>query len=101
MYDFHITEDAQSDLSIIKNYTSENFGLDQAEIYMAALFDGINTLRTHPKVGYRLTLKRHNLFCYQIEHHRIIYKINDTTVVVLSVLHKRQLPTIHMPDRLG
>lgn len=94
-----LTEDAQSDLKAIRNYTQKEYGSSQAKIYMSRLREGFKTLRRHPQIGYDINHIKAEYRCFQVEYHRIFYKSNDGFIAVVAILHESQLPKRYLTQR--
>ena len=83
-----ITPKAESDLTDIWLYTCDQWGVDQADHYLDQLAEGMNQLITHPLLGVDYT---HVLTGYrrlQVEHHSVYYRVLETEVLVVRVLHE-------------
>lgn len=96
---FTIIDAAKSDLADVRSYTRREHGDDQAKVYMAALREGFKTLRANSEIGINIDHIRKNYRCFQVKHHRIIYRLKDDAILVIAVLHERQLPLRHIAQR--
>lgn len=90
---------AKADLRDIRAYTKSNHGQAQAVKYMAILRTAFKDLRGNAKIGYSIAHIRVGYRCYKVEHHRIIYKLDAQDIIVIAVLHERQLPQRHIAQR--
>lgn len=91
-----VTPKAESDLTGIWIYTCEEWGVDQADIYLDQLEAGMNQLINHPSLGANYA---HVLAGYrrlQIEHHAVYYQVLESEVLVVRVLHEE----MDAPQRL-
>lgn len=88
MFKLSITPKAESDLIGIWLYTYEEWGADQADIYLDQLEVGMKQLLNHPLLGANYD---HVFLGYrrlQVEHHAVFYKILELEVLVVRVLHE-------------
>jgi toxin ParE1/3/4 len=91
-----VTPKAESDLTGIWIYTCEEWGVDQADIYLDQLEAGMSQLINHPSLGANYA---HVLAGYrrlQIEHHAVYYQVLELEVLVVRVLHEE----MDAPQRL-
>jgi toxin ParE1/3/4 len=93
---FILSPQAQDSLTQIRNYSSENFGEQQAKRYLDTINDKLQELAKTPskgkprddiKAGYRSAF---------VESHTIYYMIADEHIEILDVLHQRMEPTLHL-----
>jgi len=96
---FTLIDAAKADLTDIRSYTRREHGDEQAKGYMAELRQGFKTLRTNSEIGYSIEHIRKHYRCFQVKRHRIIYRLKDEEIVVIAVLHERQLPLRHIAQR--
>lgn len=88
MLKLSITPKAESDLTDIWLYTSEEWGADQADHYLDQLEVGMKQLMSHPLLGADYV---HVLAGYrrlQVEHHLVFYQVLELEVLVVRVLHE-------------
>lgn len=83
-----ITPRAESDLVDIWLYSFETWGTDQADRYVDQLGAAMSHLGTHPLMGvdYSHVLPGYRKF--RIAHHDIFYRLLDTRMQVVRVLHE-------------
>lgn len=87
MREFQLSKTAESDISLIADYTIFKFGIGQARKYRNGLIDTFNRLALNPKLGrafmmpYNLGLKR-----YRYEAHMVFYKETSTGILIVRVL---------------
>lgn len=91
-----VTPRAASDLIGIWLYTSEEWGVDQADKYLDQLDAGMKQLVDHPSPGanYAHVLPGYRRF--QVEHHAVFYQVIEPEVLVVRVLHQ----DMDAPERL-
>ncbi|RAU17294.1 type II toxin-antitoxin system RelE/ParE family toxin [Nitrincola tibetensis] len=88
MLSLSITPKAESDLTDIWLYTCNEWGVDQADHYLDQLELGMKQLMSYPLLGVDYT---HVLASYrrlQIEHHSVFYRVLESEVLVVRVLHE-------------
>ena len=83
-----LTPKAESDLVEIWVYTCDEWGLDQADTYLDQLEEGMKQLIHHPSLGadYAHVLPGYRRL--QVEHHAVFYKVLETELLVVRVLHE-------------
>lgn len=87
MLTLRVTPKAETDLIGIWAYTSEQWGPDQADMYLDLLEAGMKQLTLHPLLGVDYS---HVLPGYRrlpVEHHGVFYKVVEPDVLVIRVLH--------------
>jgi len=99
MTTLRITEDAQRDLSDIRNYTRHEFGARQASLYMGRLKEGFKALQRHPDIGFPIDHLKPGFRCFRVQHYAIFYVQTGEIIAVVAVLHESQLPTRHLEQR--
>jgi len=83
-----VTPKAESDLTGIWMYTCEEWGVDQADIYLDQLEAGMNQLINHPSLGANYAHVLPGYRRLQVEHHAVFYQVLDSEVLVVRVLHE-------------
>lgn len=88
MLKLSVTPKAESDLTGIWLYTCEQWGIDQADEYLDQLGAGLEQLLNYPLLGadYAHVLPGYRRL--QVEHHAVFYKILESEVLVVRVLHE-------------
>ena len=83
-----VTPKAESDLTGIWLYTCEEWGVDQADVYLDQLEAGVNQLITHPSIGadYAHVLPGYRRL--QVKHHAVFYQVHEPEVLIVRVLHE-------------
>ena len=83
-----VTPKAESDLTGIWLYTCEEWGVDQADVYLDQLEAGMNQLINHPSLGadYAHVLPGYRRL--QVEHHAVFYQAHEPEVLIVRVLHE-------------
>jgi len=81
------TDLALEDLASIEEYTRNNWGAQQADIYVSLIEQGISNILENPELG----KKRPDIAeeCRYIpEHeHLIFYRIEDDKIIILAIPH--------------
>ncbi|XKF15845.1 type II toxin-antitoxin system RelE/ParE family toxin [Halomonas sp. BLK-85] len=83
-----VTPKAESDLTGIWLYTCEEWGVDQADVYLDQLEAGVNQLINYPSLGadYAHVLPGYRRL--QVKHHAVFYQVNEPEVLIVRVLHE-------------
>lgn len=95
MTSYRLSRQAQASLKGIYEYSIETFGKQRAEQYVKTLRQKFQDLpdalgvsnRDDISPGYRST---------RVESHVIFFRINDSQVEILDVLHRRMDPNEHL-----
>ncbi|MEE4297776.1 MAG: type II toxin-antitoxin system RelE/ParE family toxin [Wenzhouxiangella sp.] len=88
MRQLHVTPKAESDLIAIWVYTSEEWGVDQADQYLDQLDEGMKRLMQHPSLGVDYAHVSPGYRRLQVEHHAVFYKVRASEMLVVRVLHE-------------
>ncbi len=83
-----VTPKAEADLTGIWMYTCEEWGVDQADIYLDQLEAGMNQLINHPSLGANYAHVLPGYRRLQVEHHAVFYQVLEPEVLVVRVLHE-------------
>jgi toxin ParE1/3/4 len=92
-YQLVITKPAEADITDILSYTLEVWGDKQLVIYQDALDDAFRTLNDTPKIG----RSRYGYLVYPVKEHKIFYHLEENTVYISRILHKRMDAMRHLP----
>lgn len=87
-----LTSEAQDDFRDILQYTRETWGVKQRDTYEARLKRGLRNLATFPEMGRARTDLGPGLRSFPIEHHLVIYRVDDDAVRVVRIVHGRRSP---------
>ena len=86
---YTLSSQAQQSLMNIKHYSTEKFGEAQSKIYLKQLKEGMQSAANKPLNG----LKRHDIkvgyFSKPVGAHILFYKIYNTHIGIIDILHKR------------
>ena len=81
---------ARRDIRSIRLFGLQQWGQERADSYHEALTRGLQLLRDNPRLGPARDDLRPGLRGLRVEQHRILYRIEGDTVVVLRIVHVRQ-----------
>lgn len=84
-----ITERAADDLLRIERYTVEQWGVDQALEYEAAIHNALDARRSQPKLGMARDDLGPGLRSHPVLSHIIVYRVEENVVVVKRIVHQR------------
>lgn len=87
---------AEQDLIDIWLYTFERWGEAQADAYLDELGQGIANLARTPKIGVDYSQIRPGYRRYGINRHRIYYRLTETAVEIVRVLHESMDVDAHL-----
>ena len=87
---------AEADLLGIWVYSFQQWSESLADLYLAALENGITQLAKEPENGKRRDSLREGYWSKRIEHHVVFYTFTDTEVRIRQVLHEVMDPGLHV-----
>ena len=95
---YQLRKEAQIDLEDIFDCSEDNFGLDIAVKYLNDLENTFFSLCEHPYLGKNRFEIKFDVYSFVHKEHLILYKITETTIDILRVLHQsRDLPRFFKP----
>ncbi|MDB2438942.1 type II toxin-antitoxin system RelE/ParE family toxin [Hellea sp.] len=84
--------EADTNLDEILDYGVENWGVERAIAYLELLQDEILVLIDHPELGKKyqsdFVLLSESLRALDIDNYKIIYRLNDEIIEIISILPK-------------
>jgi addiction module RelE/StbE family toxin len=84
------TEEALADLEAIGDYF-ERTSPQYAPVIVERLYDSVDRLAEHPKMGRKVPEVAHeSLRELIVENHRIIYQLQEQRIEVVTIVHGRQ-----------
>lgn len=94
--EFHLelTEPAEADFRDLLSFTLRAWGQGQLAEYKRKISDALSAVASNPQSG----SKRHGLMVYHAGRHRIFYRMEDTTIYILRILHDRMDAVRHLPE---
>jgi toxin ParE1/3/4 len=88
-FELEITSEAYHDLVDIENYTFSEFGENQWKKYGQKLDTSLQSILKNPLIGHtRIDIPR-NYLSLPIGEHILIYRISESTIYLLRVLHNK------------
>lgn len=84
---------AEADLDAIASYTKQQWGRDQARQYLASLRAEMEALRDFPQRHSRYDSMFGTFHRAPSGDHRIYYRLEGETIIVVRVLHSRMDPS--------
>lgn len=88
MSQLRLTPKARTDLVAILDYTTQHWGVEQAEAYLLSLGETMNLLANQPGLGRQIDDIREGYFKFPAASHIFIYRTRPNIVEVVRVLHK-------------
>jgi len=91
-YDLIISPDARQDIVDIQNYTFENFGQTQWEIYEQKINNAFETLLHNPFIGHLKDGIPPTFQAWGFGQHVIYYSVDEKECIILvcRILHARK-----------
>lgn len=87
---------AQKSLQQIHSYSLENFGNQQTTLYLKKLRDRMQYLADQPGQGKSRDDIKAGYYSHFEGSHTIYYRIRDTHIDIIDVLHQSMDPTRHL-----
>lgn len=84
---FRLTPAAQLDVELIWEYTLENFGANQAVIYIDGIDSACKLLAAAPLINRPRQEYKPEIRIYPHAEHLLLYIINDGVVEIIRILH--------------
>lgn len=91
-----LSPQAQKSLKQISKYTVENFGERQKKKYMKILRDRMRMAAKNPAEGRDRSEIKKGYYSLRAEKHNIYYRIRDTHIDIIDILHQSMEPTLHI-----
>ena len=89
-YPVVLSELAALDLADILQYTLEQWGERQMNVYSAKLERGLHQLARTPRIGKARDDRYPGCRCYAVEHHLVLYEIVERAVRIARFFHERE-----------
>ena len=93
---YALSPQAQQSLKNIRAYSKKTFGEKQTRLYLQQLRDRMSTLADNPDSGKQRDDIKSGYHSYYEGSHAIYYRIRDTYIEVIDVLHQRMDPARHL-----
>ena len=96
MASYLLSSQAQQSLVQISQYTLDNFGERQKKSYLKMLRDRMRAAAKNPEKGKERGDVKTGYYSLQAEKHPIYYRIRDSHIEIIDVLHQSMEPKIHI-----
>lgn len=87
---------AQKSIKQISKYTLENYGESQRKQYLKILRKQMRLIANSPKQGRERSDIKPGYYSIKAEKHHIYYRIRNTHIEVIDVLHQSMEPKLHI-----
>jgi toxin ParE1/3/4 len=87
---------ARADLAAIWDYTADQYGLDQADIYLSDIDRILALALDYPEMGQDYSGIREGYRKLGSGHHLIFYTASDRGIEIIRVLHERMDIEAHL-----
>lgn len=88
MLHYRLSKAAQNDLLEIREYTLENWGKEQAKLYVTELATEFEQLSLSPAIGRLRAEIDDSVRSFQVRHHIIFYRQTKTGIEIARILHE-------------
>lgn len=96
MSKYVLSPQARASLKEIRTYSLKHFGKRRTAIYLKALRDRMRDLAAAPSKGTARDDIKRGYYSAFVGSHTIYYRIADTHIGIIDVLHQRMEPTRHL-----
>jgi toxin ParE1/3/4 len=96
MAKFVLSPQAQKSLKQIQRYTFENYGKQQTSLYLNGLRKRMQQLAESPFDGKPRSEIKTDYYSYYEGRHTIYYRIRDTHIDIIDILHQSMEPDRHL-----
>lgn len=93
---FLLSPEALKSLQQISDYTLENHGKQQKKTYLKMLRDRMREAAKRPDQGQERSDIKDGYHSVRAEKHYIYYRIRDTHIEIIDVLHQSMEPKRHI-----
>lgn len=94
--EYWLTPEAERDMEAIWLYTLEEWGFEQANLYIDELTEAFGQLAASPKMAVSCDHIRKGYRHSQVGRHVIYFQQTDYGIALIRILHGRMLPTLHL-----
>ncbi len=91
-----LSRSAADDLQEIWRYTEGRWGEGQADAYLDALGKRLFWLADHPGLWSESSPSGSGVFRFLHERHAIYFRVEESALEVIRILHQRMDPSIHL-----
>ncbi|MEE9492747.1 MAG: type II toxin-antitoxin system RelE/ParE family toxin [Gammaproteobacteria bacterium] len=98
---YFLSPQAQESLRQISVYTLENYGAKQKTKYLKMLRSKMRIAAKNPAKGRERSDVKQGYYSIQAEKHHIYYRIRNTHIEILDVLHQSMEPKRHLSFQRG
>ena len=92
--DLRLSAQAREDYRDILLYAYNTYGLEQANTYARGLLDAMRNLAAYPHIGPGRDTGSQNTRSRVYQSHRITYRLSNTEILVVRILHVRRDPSL-------
>ena len=96
MPQFLLSPQALKSLEQISDYTLENYGQQQKKAYLKMLRDRMREAAKNPDKGQERSEIKNGYHSIRAEKHHIYYRVRDTHIEIIDVLHQSMEPKLHI-----
>lgn len=97
MAEYHLTPAAADDIDAITEFTRVTWSLDQALDYVDKIYDIFDQIAAFPEIGRDERDLGSDLRSKPVAKHRIYYRVEGNTLIIIRILHAAQDPDAAFP----
>ncbi|MCP4933752.1 MAG: type II toxin-antitoxin system RelE/ParE family toxin [bacterium] len=83
-----ISDPAKDDLQDILQYTFSRYGERQVDVYLQALYEGMELLTDNPEIGHRRNDMPPDYQALNVGKHLLVFTVKDDRIVIARILHQ-------------
>ena len=96
MSKYILSPQASERLKQISKYTLENFGENRRKKYLTMLRNAMREAAKNPEKGKDRSEIKKGYYSVRAEKHNIYYRIRETHIEIIDVLHQSMEPGLHI-----
>lgn len=96
MHEIFKSQQAKNDLKEIYLYSCNKWGENKAVEYLMQIDAGLHELINNPNLGKSRDNVREGYRSIQINRHVIFYRVEQSEIYIVRVLHDQMLPSKHL-----
>ena len=93
---FLLSPQAQNSLIQIGEYTLKNYGQQQKKKYLRMLRERMRLVAKNPEKGTERSDIKESYYSIRAEKHNIYYRVSDTHIEIIDLLHQSMEPKLHI-----
>jgi toxin ParE1/3/4 len=93
---YALSDSAANDIENIFTSSISNWGTERAELYLAKMHESFKNLAAFPDIGKDISQFRKDYRQCVYGSHNVFYRTTNHGVLIIRILHQKQLSHIHL-----